>query len=280
MACFISSSVKSHLSHTQHLDGEIGACPQSVQTLSTASHASNRLSIISFSQRKNHMSGNNTAVCEMWCLQGQLSAEQQSSSKLAKIITELKLERDAAKRQAAAPGLLKLGEMSKPQLRAFWREQHRKVEAKLAAYTFGEDSTDKWRQVGSLLREQAAVGSDASPFTAGTPTHTATSVPTSLSMPANLPTTSLSSSHSKAPALAKKQDGASSGTNYSKPCLLGGRTKAPNLVIREPLDDSSNKQLALQATGTKSVLTGRSIPHPVLPRGSSNIGASMQDAIL
>lgn len=209
-----------------------------------------------------------------------MSAEQQSSSKLAKIITELTLERDAAKRQATAPLLLKLSEMSKPKLHAFWREQHRQVEAKLAA---GEDSTEKWRQVGSLLREMAAVGSDASPFTAGTTT-TATSVPTSLAMPANLPTTSLGSFHSKAPAPAKKQDGAPPGTNYSKPSVLGHSTKAVDLVIKEPLDDSTTTQLAIQDTVIKSMPACRLIPYSVVPSETkacskpNALGASMHGA--
>ena len=174
------------------------------------------------------------------CAQGEVSAEQQKSKKLAKRNTQLKQERDTAKRTAMAVSV----------------SLRRMIENRTAA-----------ERVEALRKTEAfptASASEAARVTPGTHPTSALPCSTSWSSPPVVSIAPLApsacSSHSCTTARAKKPDGASSNT------IVGFPLRAVDLTTREPFSDSSNQQLVVQVAATQSMLACRLTASSVVPR--------------
>ena len=232
--CFIFIPLIASLTHTLSVacyEDQDPAHSQLVQTLPSGA----------VTQRATHpwTMPKKTAVS---CVQGEVSAEQQKSKKLAQRNTQLKQERDTAKRTAMAVGVT-LRRMIDNQTAAEREEAWLKTEAFLAAWA----------------SKKAPVGPGTRPTTASPGSSS------SLSPPAILVASAALSPHSShfctvATAAAEKQDGVSSGT------IVGFPFQTLDPTTRELFSNSSNQQQVVQAAATQSVLAGRSITSSVAPR--------------
>ena len=179
--------------------------------------------VISFFHPRRQMSMDTAGMHMVSCAQGEAAAEQQKSNKLAKRNTQLKQERDVAKRTAMAVSA-SLRKVIISQAAAGHEEVRRKMEAACAS-------------------KKAPVRPDTCRASQNCP-------------------------HITAAAPVDKHTDASSGSNSSKPSVMGGPIKAGNSLTREPLSVIGNKQLTVHIAQTQDM--------PALASPASTVSSQWQ----